>query len=353
MELPRRQILFVLANGGSGGMQAQVRLVASELASRGNAVTVAVGGGGFAPLEAVRVVALPPFGRQTVWAFLRELRRTVRTVRPDIVHGHGLRLAPWLAMSGGRKRVVTCHGLDPHKTARTARVVRLSHVTVISCGRGPQQLLARFGVQSEIIENAFVPASTSHTATEMRQRFALTPNVPLVLYPARFSEQKGHLQLIDALKTVRNQLKDESPEIVCCGEGPLFAEVQRAAERANERPLLRCWPHLDDAASWFGATDFFVLPSRWEGQPLVVLEALSQGLAVVTSTPVGTEDLITDHRNGRRVTTIEEMATVIIEWCTQPSQRPLDQVFTRQLLLRHALRAVVDDYDALYQKLCR
>ena len=161
-----RSILFVLANGGRGGMQSQVLTIARALSERGHRVTVAVGGGDLAAPDGVDVVSLPKFSPVTFFSFVRALRHLRREVRADVVHGHGLRLAPALRVVGSAQRFVTCHGLDPEIARRAARLARWSAVPVISCGRGPFELLQSLGVTSHILNNAFSPSATSHSAQQ-------------------------------------------------------------------------------------------------------------------------------------------------------------------------------------------
>ena len=331
-------------------MQSQVRLLAGELAARGADVTIAVGGGELSSVSDCDVVALPPFGGLSTLLFLRALRRLIRARRPQIVHGHGLRLAPVLALASAPRSLVTCHGLDPLRTANTARIVKLSRVRVLTCGKGPQVQLAAYGLASTVVNNVVVVKNSHPSSEEMRTRFELTEGVPILLLPARFSEQKNHQLFLAALALVRQELGAASPEVVCCGDGPLFDAVRQRAEQPRDRPLLRCFDYEPDAASWFGATDFFVLPSRWEGQPGVVLEALAQGLAVLSSTSVGVEDLIVEGRNGRRVTNADEMAKVIVQWCRDPSLRPIDETLNAALLQEHSLDAVVTAHEEIYAR---
>lgn len=350
---PTRTVLFVLANGGRGGMQSQVRLIAASLARRGCDVTVAVGGGDFDGIDDVHVVALPEFVAARPLPFVRAWRRLVRHYRPDVVHAHGLRLAPLARWTGAKYLVVSCHGLDPSRARRTVRAVRRSPVTFVSCGEGPRELLARYGLSSRVLDNAFEPATTLHTSHELRRRYELAPNVPIAILPARFSDQKNHRQLLDALRLVREQLSDRSPEVLCFGDGPLFAVIDQMSRVDGGRPLVRCADFLDNASSWFAATDFFILPSTWEGQPMVVLEALANGLSVVSSTPTGLDDLILDGRNGRLVSGARELADVIVAWTNDPATRPRDAALTTEVLRRHGVEVVTDSYLALYSELRR
>jgi glycosyltransferase involved in cell wall biosynthesis len=340
-------VVFVLANGGRGGMQSQVLTIAGSLALRGHRVTIAVGGATLDAPPGVDVVRLPTYSTTTWAGFVLSLRRVVREQRADVVHGHGLRLAPALRMSGAQRRYVSCHGLDPLAAARGARLARWSGVDVISCGQGPRELLARYGVKSRVIDNAFSENHVRHSASELRGEFSLIGGVPLIVLPARYSQQKGHDLLLDALSIVRNELGELSPEVVCFGDGPLEQATRQRAQFAVSRPLAHILPYRSDAASWLSASDFFVLPSRWEGQPLVVLEALSCGLSVATITE-GLGDLVVDGKNGCIAPNVDSLARTIVAWSKDPASRPRNNEVTQAILAEHSLETVTDRYESLY-----
>jgi glycosyltransferase involved in cell wall biosynthesis len=342
----RTSVLFVIGNGGRGGMQAQVRLVADALAARGHEVTVAVGGTDPLELEVADSATLPALGGASAISFARDLRRLARELRVDVIHGHGLRLAPFVAVAGAPKRFVTCHGIDPTRAAPAIRLARASRVPIVSCGEGPQRLLAEYGLRSVVLDNALSPAPPAAMAPPLPHD--LDSSVPLVVLPARFSEQKGHDVLVEAMRLVRLELGDTSPEVLCVGDGPLFDHVTALAAVPGGRPLVRCLPYQAGAAAWLDDASFFVLPSRWEGQPQIVLEALASGLPVATTTPVGVEDLIVDGRNGRRLASVTALAEVIVEWTRTPELMPRDETLNESILARHDLSRVVERYEAFY-----
>jgi glycosyltransferase involved in cell wall biosynthesis len=288
----QRLILLLAGNAGRGGMQTQIRLLASALHQQGATVAIAMGPGDFAPLEGVALYRLPAWSRRHPWKFLRATRRLVRKVDPGVIHGHGLRMALILRTLSAPVRVVTCHGIDPRRARASIYRTRLTKIPVVACGTGPQDLLARYGLESTVINNIAPAPGETHRREEL---LALLPEATgriVALYPARFSEQKNHRGLLSALRAAREELGTLTPLIWCVGDGPLRDEIERDAA-SDEFPLLRLTPYLPDAASWFSATDFFILPSRWEGQPTVILEAVRAGVPVLTSTPTGVDDLCT------------------------------------------------------------
>jgi len=332
-------------------MQAQVRLIAAGLIQRGWSVSIAVGGGDLEPVAGVTLIELPTFAGRWGSAYTRALRSEVRRLQPSVVHGHGLRLALPLRRLRHRATWVTCHGLDPLQVATTAKLVRWSRTPVIACGTGPRDLLSRYGLTSTVINNALTPP-IPRSSEELRARFGLDPERPVIVFPARFSDQKNHRALLSALRAVRLQLGESAPYVLCFGDGPLRQEIERESLVDGSEPLLRCYDFSPEAPGWIGASDFFVLPSRWEGQPLVVLEALASNRAVVTLTP-GVDDLVYDGINGVRVDSVARLAEVIVTWCREPESKPVDPVTNLRLCHEHSVDVVLDAYLTLYEGAAR
>jgi len=111
---------------------------------------------------------------------------------------------------------------------------------------------------------------------------------PVVLAVGRLAAQKGFGVLLDAAVLWRDI--QPAPRLVIAGEGPLEAELKdRAAslglsvEFAGSRP---------DVPALLASADVFVLPSAWEGQPLILQEALRAGVPVVATRVGGIPELV-------------------------------------------------------------
>jgi glycosyltransferase involved in cell wall biosynthesis len=85
---------------------------------------------------------------------------------------------------------------------------------------------------------------------------------------------------------------DPVPLLAIAGDGPLAGELRaRASSLGVDATFLG---HRDDVADLLAAAAVFVLPSRWEGQPLIVQEALRAGAAIVATRVGGIPDLVDD-----------------------------------------------------------
>jgi glycosyltransferase involved in cell wall biosynthesis len=99
-----------------------------------------------------------------------------------------------------------------------------------------------------------------------------------LLFVGRLSEEKGIGLLIETWRCLHAQLPDWHLRIV--GDGPMRGFVQSAA---SELPRIAADGWSDQVWSAYRGSHLFILPSRYEGFPVALLEAMSQGLACVTS----------------------------------------------------------------------
>ncbi len=111
---------------------------------------------------------------------------------------------------------------------------------------------------------------------------------------ARFSQQKEHATLVNAMPAVLRKYPSAILRLV--GKGEELANVRGLVDKLSLGRHVEFLGHRTDIAELMADADLFVLPSRFEGLPLAVLEAMSLGLPVVATRIGGTvEALGSDH----------------------------------------------------------
>jgi glycosyltransferase involved in cell wall biosynthesis len=137
----------------------------------------------------------------------------------------------------------------------------------------------------------------------------------------RLSRQKGQDLLLRAFAIVRRDLP--TARLVLVGKGDAAAELRSLAADLGLTEAVEFAGYSSDPSGAFAATDCFVLPSRWEGFGMVLLEALQFGLPLVAADcEFGPADLITDPAIGELVPVEdpEALARAMI----RASRRPAD-----------------------------
>ena len=300
--LPSRVTL--VAGTTAGGTGAHMRMLAAGLARRGVPVTVAApaaAGARFA-LAAVPGAAFVPVEigdrpRPADAVALARLRRLLtRPPGPGVAHAHGLRAGALtvlaLLLAPARRRpavVVTVHNAPPAGGA-AGLVYRLLERVV---ARGADQVLCVSGDLADRMRRAgarhVAPAVVAAADAPLAPRPAgfagaggdgrAAGGRPLVLFAGRLAAQKGLGPLLDAAESWQDL--DPRPLLVIAGDGPLAARLR---DQAAERGVDAAFPGATgEVPALLAAAAVFVLPSRWEGQPLALQEALRAGRPVVAT----------------------------------------------------------------------
>ena len=117
-----------------------------------------------------------------------------------------------------------------------------------------------------------------------------------IVVVGRMTVEKGHADLIDALARVPIDLLRRDP-VRLIGDGPLRVSLRQAVQRAGLGSVVRFDGQLPDAAPAIAEAKLLVLPSRFEGLPNVVLEAMAIGTAVLATAAGGTPEVSPDRAN--------------------------------------------------------
>lgn len=120
------------------------------------------------------------------------------------------------------------------------------------------------------------------------QRFRPSPRTPggvagRVLFAGRLDRVKRPLLLVDIAERLAALRAGRDFRIVVAGDGPELPALKTKARRRRVEDLFEFLGLVDDMAPVFANADVLILPSREEGMPLVVLEAMASGRPVVAS----------------------------------------------------------------------
>jgi glycosyltransferase involved in cell wall biosynthesis len=134
----------------------------------------------------------------------------------------------------------------------------------------------------------FNPAHTPPPG--MRAELGIGSVDPVMLVAARLEPQKGHSVLLRAMAEVLREFPHA--RVVCLGEGVLRAELEgQSRDLELQKNVLFVGFH-NNVRDWLALCDFTVLPSFYEGLPLVAVESLAAGRTMVATAVDGTPEVI-------------------------------------------------------------
>jgi glycosyltransferase involved in cell wall biosynthesis len=111
-----------------------------------------------------------------------------------------------------------------------------------------------------------------------------------IVFVGRLDKQKGLDRFFEELPKIFDLLPQHN--LVLVGDGPQRASLERKASRLGLASRVHFCGWQPDAAPFIATADILVLPSRWEGMPNVVLEAMAAGKPVVATQAEGTVELL-------------------------------------------------------------
>ncbi|MCF6290411.1 MAG: glycosyltransferase family 4 protein [Desulfobacterales bacterium] len=232
------------------------------------------------------------------------LVRLLGTVRPEIIHTHfvnryALLLTPLVArLFGVRKCISSVHlvpcKLWPAAYNRYDRILPVSNLV--------RDALIQGGVAANRLTTHYLGLFGEHTPSgqkkgRLREQYAIPEQAVVLACIAFDHEVKGVDVLFKALARIVRQDKQKNLHLVVVGIDPEQSQLPGLADELGISRLVH-WPGIRDQA-WriLNVADIYVQPSRSEGLPFAVMEAMAMKLPVVC-TRTGSIEAVVDRVTG-------------------------------------------------------
>lgn len=308
----------------------------------------------------IRPVSLGPlFGATYILSLNRALKRLADQY-DVVVTGQ----VPWEAVASG----MTCPALSKPSAVCIQQTGPFGDLTQINKARGADWLKQR------VLQNsAFIPLSAQGRVEALAfgcapsSIFPLTsgvdcgrfspgaPGVPIdrhqtVLFVGRFVPQKNPQMLLEAWRMVNREGKYR---LWLAGAGPLELELRQFCERHSLRNV-EFLGYRSDMIDVYRQAGVFCLPSRGEGCPNALLEAIACGACPVVTNVGGNNDVVTDRKNGRTVPNEDagSLAAALQEVLeSRDTQRRYAEAARAHVLAHHEIDKVARRYLEVFERL--
>jgi glycosyltransferase involved in cell wall biosynthesis len=232
------------------------------------------------------------------------VRALIHRTQPDVLHGHssiGGAIARLAALGTKIPVVYTGHGLSRNRWAmRTERVLRGRLDRFIAVSAGERDFAIQHGIttdeQSVVIPNGIDLDPAPSSSRSLRRMLNIAPSAPMIGCIARLASQKAPDLFVAASAIVMERRPDA--HFILIGYGPLQRDVEQLALEKGLGSSFHLVDGLVDAAECLSEFDVFTLPSRFEGAPYSLLEAMRAGTPVVVTNVVGNRDTVQDGVTG-------------------------------------------------------
>jgi len=311
-------ILYLTNHLNVGGITSYVFALAKGFKKRGHQIYIASSGGDLLPKfiqEGITYIPIPIRTKSElspkILISLFKLSGLIKKNKIEIIHSNSRTtqvLGSLLSRFTSALHIYTCHGFFKNWLSRLLfpgwgdKVIAISEAV-----KG--HLMNYFGVREEAIkvihhgidiDRFKIPACSADRQNaklkiEIKKKFSLGDG-PVVGIVARLSDVKGHIYLIEAMRSVLEEVPDA--QLLIVGEGKMKKELVSLCSRMEITKNIFFIPSVYDTSEILSIMDLFVLPSLAEGLGLSLMEAMATGLAVIGSDVGGIRNLIRNEYNG-------------------------------------------------------
>ena len=330
------KILQICSARQFGGGERHVADLSNSLADTGYEVYAAINPG--SPLDK-NLVSLPRVNirevrmRNSIDILAgRELASIVRDLNIDIIHAHVARDYPLAAYASARTGntpfILTRHVLFPINKIHRRILARASRIIAVSNGVR-RSLIAQKILAPERIVTIYNGVDTGRFETALGPKTAASADKKdrlLVGMIGHIASIKGQEDFIRAAAIIVRQRPDV--DFVIVGEdksrrGENREAVEDLVAKLNGEKRIRFAGWREDVRQILGDLDVFVSPSRSEPFGLVIIEAMTAGIPVVTTASEGALEIIDDGKTGKIVPIRdpESLADSIVSLLDDPAER--------------------------------
>jgi glycosyltransferase involved in cell wall biosynthesis len=318
------RILHIAATLGRGGIATSLwHLLPSLAGLPGNEVNGAIfyEKGWFGELleaEGIKLQHLHMDHKYDPWVIFKLVRLQKDY---DVVHAHGWPIIFFVALASlvanrpvyaltehsvtNRRRRPVFRWLDRFIYSRFDRIVAVSQAVAESLADWQPQTQDKITVIYNSIQMAYL--RTAEEKNTIRQRLNLDEQTPVIFASGNFRLAKGFDLLLQSMVTLLDKYRRQSPDnemlpvLVITGEGELQNAIVELAMKLGIRDQVRFLGFRTDMPHILNAADLFVLSSRWEGCPMVVLESMALGIPILATNVGGVPELVEDNQTGKLI----------------------------------------------------
>lgn len=292
-------------------------------------------------------------GARATVGLMKRLDALFREYRPTVVHMHlrGLTYAyPLLLKYRTPVRVYTVHNLAGHdRGTNLQRLVstlafryklgRVIPVAIAERVRQSIQEVYRYPnpplIPNGISLGDFLLPDESRKKWRLQE--GIEENAIVISHVGRFTHQKNHALLIEALAQIHSA---HQWLLLLVGDGDLRPAVEEMVKAKGLIDRVRFMGVRADIPQILNASDIFVLSSRYEGNPMSVMEAMAAGLPVISTAVGGVPELVEDSISGILVPPEDPMAL------SQAIQKLVEDPHLLAQMGKRARQTALERFDA-------
>ncbi|MBR2311931.1 MAG: glycosyltransferase [Clostridia bacterium] len=231
-------------------------------------------------------------------SMFKKINKILKEEAPDVVHTH-LYVTKYIfpvAKKLNIKVVHTFHTVAKEENTKLTRILN----KIYFWDRSAVPVALSEKVQSTIIEeygfkNSFIPVIFNGIDLEncqIKKDYSYNENFK-ILHIGRFQDVKNHRDLVKAF-SIFNQ-KHPNSQLYLIGDGELRHEIENLTDQIGIKSAVTFFGLQSDVHKYISDMDVFALPSKYEGVPMTLIEAMGTGMPIVATAVGGVPDMLDEN----------------------------------------------------------
>jgi glycosyltransferase involved in cell wall biosynthesis len=299
----------------------------------------------------------------------KKVKKFIEEKDIDIIHAHGTRANSnlfWAAKKLKLPIIYTCHGwsfhVDQNPVVKKVRILSEEYLTSkmdvnICCSASSRDTGKKYfrNYDAKVIYNSVDAKKFNPYGQykDIRKELGIAKDEIVIVSVARLTLQKQPLLLIRAFSEVSKKVPNA--RLLLVGGGELQDKVDALIASLNLGDRIICQSFRQDVPDVLAASDIFVLPSLWEGNPIALQEAMSMGKAVIGSHVDGTREIIQHKENGILIeleNMEQQLVQELVTLCNDPSLRKsLQQQAINSIYGKYTVENLARQNEEVYEQL--
>ena len=289
-------------------------------------------------------------------SIIPKLYHLFKEEKADVIHTHLYVLkytVPAAILSGIKCQVHTVHNIAekevrPKEQKVNSIFYKYCHVIPVALSsKIKTSILNVYPLSSENVPVVFngIDLRKCYIKTD----YKLKEDIFKILHIGRFSEQKNHLGLIKGFYLFHKQYPES--QLLLIGDGELLPEVKLLVAEYKLEDSIIFLGLKDNVYQYLHETDVFILPSKYEGMPMTLIEAMGTGLPIIASNVGGIPDLLENNKSALLISCNEnEICDALIKFRNNEQLRCEYGLYALKKSKKFSSQKMAEKYLRIYKK---
>ena len=297
------KILYIITGLGLGGAEKVVSDLADRMANLGHEIIIAYlkGDVWVRPKNInINIVSLGLNNISQIYQASVKYRTLIKNFQPDVVHAHMVHANIFARVSRTfipvPKLICTAHNSNEGGQLRMLAYKFTNHLSDLNTNVSDE------ASKSLIAKGAFSKSNliTVYNGVDLNKfnkKYSickLNSNVINFICVGRFNEQKDYPNLLRTIVFLKDKVSNLKFKFYIVGDGELRSQLEKLIEGLHINDYVELLGKRSDIPDLLNAADFFVLPSKHEGLPTVVIEAMACECFVIATDCGGSKEIMGD-----------------------------------------------------------